>query len=132
LETYRVRWEFTFWPFRVDPYVQTIKWTRFDNFNKDTNGGAYPGFRIGAGGNFDVGLGIFSTRVLENMKTIEFSVIDTVLENEEFDPEEAWGYDNYFQEDYIDPWWKYDIGRDLLKLPSSWYGKVSLYDTYFF
>jgi hypothetical protein len=128
LETYRVRWEFTFWPFRVDPYIQSISWSRFDNFNTGTNGGTYPGFSFWLKGESIVGLGIFSTRVLENMKTIEFSVIDTVLENVEFDPEQAWGYDNYFQEDYIDPWWKYDIGKDLLKLSGWYYGNNVFYN----
>jgi hypothetical protein len=61
------------------------------------------------------------------MKTIEFSVIDTVLENVEFDPATAWGYDNYYQEDYVDPWWKYDVGAQALSLSSSWYGPGSYY-----
>jgi hypothetical protein len=62
------------------------------------------------------------------MKTVEFSVIDTVLDNAPFDPMQAWGYDNYYQEDYLDPWWKYDVGTDLLKLSSSWYGSVNWYN----
>jgi len=71
------------------------------------------------------------------MKTAEFSVIDTILdeeeaeqegEEEEINLEDLFDYDNYWQEDYIDPWWKYDIGADLFKWTNNWwYGTWTYY-----
>lgn len=131
METYRLRWEFTFWPFKVDPYVQTISWSRFDNFNK-VGVVNYPGFHLYFTGSRNIQIGVFNTRVLENMKTIEYSVVDTVLNGEEFDPKTAFDYDLYFQEDYLDPWWKYEVGTQLLNLGGNyWYGTRNYYYYWF-
>lgn len=66
----------------------------------------------------NIQIGNWYTRVVENAKTCDFSVVDFLASDPQPDIMDAvkCTFNSVYEEDYIDPYWKYDIGSQLLSL----------------
>lgn len=81
----------------------------------------------------DIELGYWYTRVVENAKTCDFSIVDFLASNPQPEIADAvvCSFNSVFEEDYVDPYWTYNIGSQLLSFSTtagSWYGSQNYVD----
>ena len=111
-------------PFYFEPYTQSIKWVRPES------GSDFHGYARGE--RFFRGLE-FITCTIENVETIEYSVIDFIQDLEYYGFFPSFEYDSDFEVKQEDPYWNFSLmsglGLDNLnnKLNEEWFDWVELF-----
>lgn len=115
---------FEFYPFNISPYVQQIIWRR----PEDSTGP----FNLNFWAARQAELMALHVRVVSEEKTTLQSVVDYAEgDTDHLVPSSSadWTYNEDYQQDYIDPWWHFDLGEFALGEENSllgehvWYNK---------
>lgn len=127
--SYKIKYDFIFKPFKFSPYSQWFLWLRpvEDRENWDVNIYASTWLEVGN----------LTVKKTEHAKTCEYSLYDYIddpenndLYPEDFDYSPYCAFDDDYEVKYRDTYWTFDLGKDILSedFYNKWYGEQGIYN----